>query len=155
LSSLISLSIFSLYLSMYIYIAILRYIDLYSLVFSLILAFLLSRLFHVFSYFLIFVRRGCGRTALEYSKLLLKLDYQDPLRIALLIDLFAIRSSQYQFLLNLFNDKYDMNNFRFFQNHVYYFQSLYWIIIITSFLHSCLLVIYIRMLNFICDIYSY
>jgi len=50
-------------------------------------------------------RRGCSRTALEYCKLVLKLDFKDPLRILLIIDLFAIRSSQYQYLLNLFNDK--------------------------------------------------
>jgi hypothetical protein len=53
-------------------------------------------------------RRGCSRTALEMCKLVLKLDFNDPLRILLIVDLFAIRSSNYQYLLNLFNDKHHM-----------------------------------------------
>jgi hypothetical protein len=53
-------------------------------------------------------RRGCSRTALEYCKLVLKLDFTDPLRVLLIIDVFALRSAQYQYLLNLFNDKNHM-----------------------------------------------
>eukprot|EP00731_Ephydatia_muelleri_P026995 Em0018g1095a len=49
-------------------------------------------------------RRGCHRTALEFCKLLLSLDAEeDPLCALLIIDYFAIRAGDYQFLLELFN----------------------------------------------------
>eukprot|EP01127_Copromyxa_protea_P004060 TRINITY_DN1385_c0_g1_i1.p1 TRINITY_DN1385_c0_g1~~TRINITY_DN1385_c0_g1_i1.p1 ORF type:complete len:640 (-),score=154.28 TRINITY_DN1385_c0_g1_i1:1-1920(-) len=47
-------------------------------------------------------RRGCPETALEYCKLLLKLDPSDPLRALLMVDYYAIRSKNYNYLLDLF-----------------------------------------------------
>lgn len=46
-------------------------------------------------------RRGLRRTPLEYSKLLLSLDPEnDPLFASLLIDFYAIRSEEYDYLIN-------------------------------------------------------
>jgi hypothetical protein len=44
-------------------------------------------------------RRGCSRTALEFCKLMLKLDPSDPLGVLYLIDTYAIRARQYEFLI--------------------------------------------------------
>uniref|UniRef100_A0A8C5DKM4 Transcription factor 25 n=1 Tax=Gouania willdenowi TaxID=441366 RepID=A0A8C5DKM4_GOUWI len=50
-------------------------------------------------------KRGCPRTALEYCKLILSLDPDsDPLCMLLLIDFLALRSREYQFLLQLYQD---------------------------------------------------
>lgn len=50
-------------------------------------------------------KRGCYRTALELCKLLLSLDPEgDPLCVLLMIDFFALRSEQYQFLIRLFQE---------------------------------------------------
>jgi hypothetical protein len=47
-------------------------------------------------------RKGCSRTALEYSKLLLSFDPEnDPYGNLLRIDFFALRSGEYEFLINL------------------------------------------------------
>ncbi|XP_070537301.1 ribosome quality control complex subunit TCF25-like [Ptychodera flava] len=55
---------------------------------------------------LVFVgQRGCYRTALEYCKLLLSLEPDnDPLCVILMIDFYALRSQQYQFLIRLYNE---------------------------------------------------
>lgn len=50
-------------------------------------------------------KRGCNRTALEYCKLLLSLDPDtDPLCSLLLIDFYAVRSGEYDFLVRLYNE---------------------------------------------------
>lgn len=50
-------------------------------------------------------QRGCNRTALEFCKFLLSLDPDgDPLCTLLMIDYYAIRSEQYDFLVRLFNE---------------------------------------------------
>lgn len=47
--------------------------------------------------------KACYRTSLELSKLLLSLDYiNDPLAALLLIDFYAIRSSQYEYLVEFY-----------------------------------------------------
>lgn len=47
--------------------------------------------------------KACYRTSLELSKLLLSLDIvTDPLAVLLLIDFYAIRSSQYAFLVEFY-----------------------------------------------------
>ncbi|GFQ68175.1 transcription factor 25 [Trichonephila clavata] len=54
--------------------------------------------------------RGCNRTSLEFCKLLLSLDPdEDPLGVILMIDYYAIRSSQYEYLLKLY---YEWNSTR-------------------------------------------
>ena len=47
-------------------------------------------------------RRGCPVTALEYCKLLLKMDPSDPLRILVVIDVYCLRANEYNYLLELF-----------------------------------------------------
>jgi len=55
-------------------------------------------------------RRGCSRTALEVCKFLLNLDHSDPLGVLLMIDTFAIRSRECQFLLDLsFSTQFEEN----------------------------------------------
>nr|XP_039256163.1 transcription factor 25-like [Styela clava] len=50
-------------------------------------------------------QRGCGRTALELSKILLNLDSdEDPLCVLLFIDFFALQAGEYDFLLQLFSE---------------------------------------------------
>lgn len=50
-------------------------------------------------------QRGCNRTALEYCKFLLSLDPDaDPLCALLMLDFYALRSGQHDFLLRLFNE---------------------------------------------------
>lgn len=57
--------------------------------------------------------KACYRTSLELCKLLLSLDIQgDPLGVILLIDFYAIRSSQYEYLVEFFdtfNDSKHLN----------------------------------------------
>jgi hypothetical protein len=47
-------------------------------------------------------REGCSRTALECCKFLLSLDPTDPMFVVFIIDYYAIRSEQYEYLLKLF-----------------------------------------------------
>ncbi|XP_072013188.1 ribosome quality control complex subunit TCF25-like [Amphiura filiformis] len=50
-------------------------------------------------------QRGCNRTALEFCKLLLCLDPDgDPLGTLLMIDYYALKSEQYNFLIRLYNE---------------------------------------------------
>lgn len=50
-------------------------------------------------------QRGCSRTALEFCKLLLGLDPDnDPLCVTLLLDYYAIRAEQYQYLVRLYHE---------------------------------------------------
>ncbi|XP_068722284.1 ribosome quality control complex subunit TCF25-like isoform X2 [Montipora capricornis] len=55
---------------------------------------------------IIFVgQKGCYRTALELCKLLLNLDPdEDPLAVLLMIDFYALRSEQFDFLVRLFEE---------------------------------------------------
>lgn len=48
--------------------------------------------------------RACSRTALEIVKLIFTLDPSDPLALLLIIDFYAIRSKQYDFLIQLYNE---------------------------------------------------
>ncbi|CAH8653421.1 unnamed protein product [Schistosoma margrebowiei] len=58
----------------------------------------------LFRYILKISERGCHRSALEYCKLLLSLDYEDdPLTVLLMIDRYAIYSRQYSFLIDLYD----------------------------------------------------
>ncbi|XP_052815110.1 transcription factor 25-like [Mya arenaria] len=50
-------------------------------------------------------QRGCNRTALEFCKLLLSLDPDnDPLCALLMIDFYAVRATDYEFLIRLYNE---------------------------------------------------
>ncbi|KAF6722648.1 Transcription factor 25 [Oryzias melastigma] len=50
-------------------------------------------------------KRGCPRTALEYCKLILSLDPDsDPLCMLLVIDFLALRSREYKYLLQLYQE---------------------------------------------------
>ncbi|XP_059613007.1 ribosome quality control complex subunit TCF25 [Phlebotomus argentipes] len=55
--------------------------------------------------------RACTRTALEVSKLLLALDpVNDPLAVILVLDYYAIRAKQYEWLVELYNEWESSNN---------------------------------------------
>lgn len=57
----------------------------------------------LFKHILYIGGKACYRTSLELCKLLLSLDYQnDPLAVILLIDFYAIRSSQYMYLIDFY-----------------------------------------------------
>ncbi|XP_077993658.1 ribosome quality control complex subunit TCF25-like [Glandiceps talaboti] len=59
----------------------------------------------LFKHLMFVGQRGCYRTSLEYCKLLLSLDADhDPLCVLLMIDFYAIRSKQYEFLIRLYNE---------------------------------------------------
>eukprot|EP01119_Soliformovum_irregulare_P017026 TRINITY_DN5014_c0_g2_i1.p1 TRINITY_DN5014_c0_g2~~TRINITY_DN5014_c0_g2_i1.p1 ORF type:complete len:470 (-),score=112.36 TRINITY_DN5014_c0_g2_i1:36-1445(-) len=55
----------------------------------------------LFKYIQMLGREGCSRTAIEYCKLLWALDLDDPLSVSFLVDYYAIRSQQYEWLLKL------------------------------------------------------
>lgn len=71
--------------------------------------------------------RACSRTALELTKLILSLDpINDPLAVILLIDFYAIRSKQYDFIINLYRDWQNSRNLALFPNMAYsYALALY------------------------------
>ncbi|XP_065065286.1 ribosome quality control complex subunit TCF25-like [Rhopilema esculentum] len=48
--------------------------------------------------------RACYRTSLEFCKFILGLDPEDPLAVLLLIDFYALKSEQYDYLIQLFNE---------------------------------------------------
>ncbi len=54
----------------------------------------------LFKYIDILGKKGCFRTALEYNKLLLKINVNDPTACLLSIDFNAISSKQYTYLIN-------------------------------------------------------
>lgn len=57
----------------------------------------------LFKHILFISSKACYRTSLELSKLLLSLDIEgDPLAVILLIDLYALRSSQYAYLVDFY-----------------------------------------------------
>uniref|UniRef100_T1IJ29 Transcription factor 25 n=1 Tax=Strigamia maritima TaxID=126957 RepID=T1IJ29_STRMM len=59
----------------------------------------------IFKHLVYVGQRGCYRTALEFCKLLLGLDPEnDPLCVILMIDFYALRASEYAFLLRMFSD---------------------------------------------------
>uniref|UniRef100_A0A7G3AYK3 Putative transcription factor 25 n=1 Tax=Lutzomyia longipalpis TaxID=7200 RepID=A0A7G3AYK3_LUTLO len=64
--------------------------------------------------------RACSRTALEVAKLLLSLDpINDPLAIILVIDYYAIRAKQYEWLVELYNEWESSNNLSQLPNMAY------------------------------------
>lgn len=61
--------------------------------------------------------RACYRTSLELCKLLLSLDIQgDPLGVILLIDFYAIRSSQYEYLIEFYETFSDLKHLNLMPN---------------------------------------
>ncbi|CRL02217.1 CLUMA_CG015398, isoform A [Clunio marinus] len=71
--------------------------------------------------------RACPRTALELSKLILSLDPEnDPLAIILIIDFYALRSKQYDFLIQLYKEWETSHNLSLLPNMAYsYALALY------------------------------
>lgn len=71
--------------------------------------------------------RACPRTALELSKLILSLDPDnDPLAIILLIDFYALRSKQHDFLIQLYKEWETSHNLQLLPNMAYsYALALY------------------------------
>lgn len=71
--------------------------------------------------------RACSRTALEIFKTILSLDPEnDPLAIILLIDFYAIRSKQYDFLVELYKEWDASHNLSLLPNIAYsYALALY------------------------------
>ena len=64
--------------------------------------------------------RACSRTALEVAKLILSFDPEnDPLAIILVIDYYALRASQYKWLIQLFNEWEVSNNLAQLPNMAY------------------------------------
>ncbi|XP_064466534.1 ribosome quality control complex subunit TCF25-like [Ornithodoros turicata] len=50
-------------------------------------------------------QRGCSRTALEFCKLLLGLDPEgDPLCVTLMLDYYAVRAEQYEYLVRMYQE---------------------------------------------------
>lgn len=71
--------------------------------------------------------RACSRTALELSKLILSLDPEnDPLAIILIIDFYALRSKQFDFLIQLYREWDTSHNLSLLPNMAYsYALALY------------------------------
>lgn len=66
--------------------------------------------------------RACPRTALELSKLILSLDPEnDPLAIILIIDFYALRSKQNDFLIQLYREWNASHNLSLLPNMAYSF----------------------------------
>jgi tetratricopeptide (TPR) repeat protein len=72
--------------------------------------------------------RACSRTAQEITKLLLTLDESDPLAVKLVIDYYAIRSKQYDWLVDFYNEFEATNNLSQLPNMAYsYAMSLFYL----------------------------
>eukprot|EP01117_Protostelium_nocturnum_P009821 TRINITY_DN3505_c1_g1_i1.p1 TRINITY_DN3505_c1_g1~~TRINITY_DN3505_c1_g1_i1.p1 ORF type:complete len:644 (-),score=253.48 TRINITY_DN3505_c1_g1_i1:445-2262(-) len=56
----------------------------------------------IFKFITMLGREGTSRSALEYCKLLLSLDMGDPLFILFIMDYYAVRSGQYQYVLEMY-----------------------------------------------------
>ncbi|XP_058058996.1 ribosome quality control complex subunit TCF25 [Anopheles bellator] len=64
--------------------------------------------------------RACSRTALEVAKLILSLDpVNDPLAMILIVDYYAIRAKQYEWLVNLYDEWEATNNLSQLPNMAY------------------------------------
>ncbi|CAF3355598.1 unnamed protein product [Rotaria sp. Silwood1] len=60
----------------------------------------------LFKHIIYIGERGCSRTALEFCKVLLSLDpIDDPLAILLLLDYYAIRSEEYNYLIHFYTEQ--------------------------------------------------
>ncbi|CAF1213181.1 unnamed protein product [Adineta steineri] len=60
----------------------------------------------LFKHIIYIGERGCSRTALEFCKVLLSLDpIDDPLAIVLLLDYYAIRSEEYNYLIRFYSEQ--------------------------------------------------
>ncbi|KAL7754111.1 hypothetical protein RI367_000091 [Sorochytrium milnesiophthora] len=65
-------------------------------------------------------RSGCWRTALEFTKLLLSLSHkQDPLAVYSMIDFYALKSGEYSFLLQLYNEYGEVHQLAQMPNFLY------------------------------------
>jgi len=56
----------------------------------------------LFRYIQLMGRKGFSTTSLEYCKLLLSLNFSDPLSVLFIIDSYSLRSQSYDFLLDLY-----------------------------------------------------
>lgn len=64
--------------------------------------------------------RACSKTALEVTKLLLSFDPEtDPLALILIIDYYALRAKEYQWLIQLYNEWVESNNLAQLPNMAY------------------------------------
>ncbi|XP_063215812.1 ribosome quality control complex subunit TCF25 isoform X2 [Bacillus rossius redtenbacheri] len=74
----------------------------------------------LFKHVMFVAQRGCLRTALELSKLLLSLDPEgDPMGVLLCIDLFALRSHAHQWLVDLYRLWEPSRNLSQLPNHAF------------------------------------
>ncbi|RWS29137.1 hypothetical protein B4U80_11082 [Leptotrombidium deliense] len=74
----------------------------------------------LFKHILFVGQRGCNRTALEFCKLLLGLDPNgDPLCVLQMIDFYAIRSGQFDYLVELYDSWRDSRKLWLFPNFRY------------------------------------
>ncbi|KAJ8876569.1 hypothetical protein PR048_021014 [Dryococelus australis] len=72
-------------------------------------------------------QRGCHRTALELCKLLLSLDPEgDPMGVLLCVDLFALRSHSYQWLVDLNHLWESSRNLSQLPNHAFSLAMAHW-----------------------------
>lgn len=81
----------------------------------------------IFKYAQFLAARACPRTALELSKFILSLEPEnDPLAIILIIDYYALKSKQYEFLINLYREWKSSHNLALLPNMAYsYALALY------------------------------
>lgn len=73
-----------------------------------------NRPFHVamLKYAYLLSNKACHRTALEIAKMLLNIDPSDPLAVVFIIDTFALRAREHEWLIgaiNHFNDERQAN----------------------------------------------
>ncbi|UJR25005.1 hypothetical protein I4U23_006366 [Adineta vaga] len=74
----------------------------------------------LFKHIIYIGERGCLRTALEFCKLLLSLDpIDDPLAILLLLEYYAIRSEEYNYLIRFYTEQNQRLNLNGLPNYVY------------------------------------
>jgi hypothetical protein len=74
----------------------------------------------LFKHIIYIGERGCARTALEFCKVLLSLDpIDDPLAILLLLDYYAIRCEEYNYLIRFYNEENQRLNLDGLPNFIY------------------------------------
>lgn len=80
-----------------------------------------NQAFHVvlFRWALILGRKGCPRTALECCKVALSLDRTDPLDVLFLMDYFALRSQQYEWVLRCIDESVGVKRVSEYPNFAY------------------------------------
>lgn len=63
--------------------------------------------------------RACSKTALEVTKLLFSFEPEDPLALILILDFYALRAKEYQWLIQLYNEWEVSNNLAQLPNMAY------------------------------------